>query len=270
MKCLLSVTGFVSSVLFAGTALGQGYTVMNGTPPATPDSAPTVVAQPAVNGVVPDGTVGQITPSRERAPRTLGGVVTARRAGEYGGITPGMPSLPPGLRRVRRGRAGGVPYITWPGFQMVAGGSRAFVVLTSAQPVTEGARNGRVRTYHIPGARILLWNNHRPLITEAFETPLVRASLRSVRGGTDLLLELRADVEPSITQETNGQGFHYVFFNFPTFSIPTSGRIQLPGGSITPVAAPPTQPVIVPAPQIVVGQPQSRPGTDTERPPGVR
>ena len=174
------------------------------------------------------------------------------------------------------------PLVAWPGFQMVPGGSRLFVVLTSAQPVGEAQRAGRTRVYHIAGSRILLSNNRRPLITEAFNTPVSRAFLRPARGGTDLVVELRADVEPSLAQETSTQGYHFVFLNFPSFQAPEIARIVLPSGvtvSATPqgpaVGTTPTVVVVAPGaappPAVVVGTPRpAAPGADAERPPGVR
>lgn len=279
MKRLLTSIVFAWGVTLTASAMAQGgYTVMTSNPPS---QAPVVVATPSNSAPPPPtlvapgapsapGAVEQITPSRGPAPRGIASPVIARRPEEYGGITPGMPSVPPGLRRARR--PGGATRVAWPGFQMVPGGSRLFVVLTSPQPVGEATRSGRTRVFRIPSSSILLSNNRRALITEAFPTPVSRAFLRPARGGTDLVVELRADVEPTISQETSSQGFHYVFLNFPTFSSPELARIQLPSGAVLSVQEPVTAPraPVAPSPQVQIGTPQGRPGTDTERPPGVR
>lgn len=278
MKRLLTSIVFAWGVTATTAAMAQGgYTVMTSNPPpqapvvvASPSSTPTPAPTLTAPGAPPaPGTVEQITPSRGPAPRVVAAPVMARRPEEYGGITPGMPSVPPGLRRARR--PGGATRVAWPGFQMVPGGSRLFVVLTSPQPVGEATRNGRTRVFRIPAASILLSNNRRALITEAFPTPVARAFLRPARGGTDLVVELRADVEPTITQETSSQGFHFVFLNFPTFAAPELGRLQLPSGAVLTVQAPPSQVVapVAPSPQVQIGTPQGRPGSDAERPPGV-
>lgn len=265
----LPLLAALTSFPLAAWAQG-GYTVMTGTPVAPPPTAspgtPTIVAPPAPAG---QEATAQITPTSQITPsntRGVGRTVAPRRPEEYGGITPGMPALPRGFRRARR--PAGASLITWPGFQVVPGGSRLFVVLTSPQPLGEAMRNGRTRVYRIPGTRIHLWNNHRPLITEAFPTPVSRAYLRSVRGVTELVVELRADIEPSITQETSGQGFHYVFLNFPSFQAPEVARILLPNGVVDTASPATTGTTIAPAPQVTVGAP--RPGTDTEHPPAIR
>ncbi len=280
MKRLLTSIVFACGLTATASALAQGgYTVMTANPPpqapvvvASPSSTPAPPPTLSTGAPAPTGPVEQITPSHGPAPRGVAAPVEARRPEEYGGITPGMPSVPPGLRRARRAQ-GGPTRVAWPGFQMVPGGSRLFVVLTAPQPVGEATRNGRTRVFHIPSASILLSNNRRPLITEAFATPVSRAFLRPGRGGVDLVVELRAEVEPTISQGTSTQGFHFVYLNFPSFAAPELARIQLPVAAVVSVPEPRAQaaPVapVVPPPQVQIGAPQERPGSDAERPPGV-
>jgi hypothetical protein len=275
MNRLLTSIVIACGVTASTAAWAQGgYTVMGNAPAQAPVvvASPTTAPPPAPTLVAPGpasapGAVEQITPSHERAPRGVASPVVARRPDEYGGVTPGMPALPPGLRRARR--PGGVVRVAWPGFQMVPGGSRVFVVLTAQQPVVEASRNGRVRVYHIPSAGIMLSNNRRALITEAFATPVSRAFLRPGRGGTDLVVELRADVEPTVSQETNAQGFHYVFVNFQSFAAPEIARLHMPNGAVVSVPPPAPRQITAPAPQVQIGTPHAAPGTDNERPPGM-
>jgi len=266
MKHRLSMVAFACASVSAAPAWAQGYSVMGsaeGTSPPSPPPGAQYVVQPAP-GPQASGNGRQTT--------VLNRTVVPRRPEEYGGVTPGMPTVPPGFRR--RPRTGTL--VAWPGFQMVPGGSRVFVVLTAPQPVGDGGRNGRLRVFHFPNARIALSNNRRPLITEAFDTPVSRAYLRPSRGGSDLVMELRADLEPTVSQETNGQGYHFVFFTFPAFTAPAQPRIVATSGDARPVLAPspppsPPPPAVsppVPPPAVVVGEP--RPATDTERPPGIR
>lgn len=255
MKHWTSMFALASGITATSAVWAQGYTVMGGgeaAPPPAPAGAQLVVQPPP--GPAASGHDGQTTTIRQGA--------TARRPEDYGGITPGTPALPPGFRR--RPRAGTL--VAWPGFQMVPGGSRAFVVLTAPQPVTEAGRSGRARVFHLPNARIALSNNRRPLLTEAFNTPLARASLRPARGGVDVVLELRADLEPTVSQETNGQGYQFVFFTFPAFTAPAQTQIVATHGDARPVVPP--APAAPAAPIVQVGAPH--PGTDHERPPGVR
>lgn len=240
-----------------------GYTVMAGTqapPPAPPGATTQVVAPPQG-----DAPVAGTTRLRPGAPATV------RGPNEYGGVTPGLPALPPGLRRARR--PGGPLLVAWPGFQMTPSGSRLFVVLTSQQPVVEAQRNGRTRVYHIPQARILLSNNRRPLLTEAFNTPLARAWLRPAGRGVDLVLELRADAEPTIAQEAGPQGFQFVYVNLPPWQAPEIARVILPNGAAVSVTADPRATPVpggapgAPAVTPVVA-PARGPMIDNERPPG--
>jgi hypothetical protein len=263
MKHRLTMIAMACGITATSAVWAQGYTVMGGgaaPPPPPPGQAvqPTLVVQPAPSA--------QVAPSTGGGTTVLSRGVIARRPEEYGGVTPGTPAVPPGFRRARRPRVGSL--VAWPGFQVVPGGSRVFVVLTTQMPVTDAGRNGRTRVFHIPGARISLSNNRRPLITEAFNTPVSRAYLRPARGGTDVVMELRADVEPSMSQETNGQGYNFVYFNFPSFVAPEQTRIVATSGDMSPVARPAVVAPTGATPAVVVGTP--RPGADTERPPGVR
>ncbi len=145
MKHRLSGFAFACAITATGAVWAQGYTVMGSgdapaqQPPPPPPGAQLVV-QPAPSGQGPSNG-GQTT--------VLSRTVTPRRPEEYGGVTPGMPAVPPGFRR--RPRAGTL--VAWPGFQMVPGGSRVFVVLTTPVPPGDGGRNGRVR--RTPSIRVV-------------------------------------------------------------------------------------------------------------------
>jgi hypothetical protein len=138
-----------------------------------------------------------------------------------------------------------------------------FVVGTTGTTIVEGARAGAVRTYFFPRARLFLSNNGRPLETLAFETPLVRARLRTVRGGVNLVLDLRADVTPRLSQEAAANGLVFHYLDFPPFALSNEvARIRLPNGmeiSATPQGAP------VPGVVVAPGAPMR----DNERPPPV-
>jgi len=266
MKHRLTTIAMACGITATSAVWAQGYTVLGGGA-APPPPPPAQVVQRGPELVVPQAPSAQVTPTMGGTTTVLsrGGVI-ARRPEEYGGVTPGTPAVPPGFRRARRPRVGAL--VAWPGFQMVPGGSRVFVVLTTVQPVADAGRSGRTRVFHIPGARISLSNNRRPLLTEAFNTPVSRAFLRPARGGTDLVMELRADVEPSVSQDTNTQGYHFVYFTFPSFVAPEQTRIVATSGDMNPAVRPAVVAPVGPTPAVVVGAP--RPGSDMERPPGVR
>ena len=161
----------------------------------------------------------------------------------------------------------------WPGFQVVPGGSRVFLAVTAQPVITEASRSPRQRVYHIERGRILLSNNRRPLITEAFNTPLARAWLRPAGRGVDLVLELRADAEPTIAQEAGPQGFQFVYVNLPPWQAPEIARVILPNGAAVSVTADPRATPVpggapgAPAVTPVVA-PARGPMIDNERPPG--
>ena len=240
----------------AGAAFAQGgYSVVNN----GANNNPTAI------GVVPSA-MNQDGP----ASRTLGSTrrlavnSAPRRPEEYGGVTPGAPRLAPGLARMARLRRGAGSVVTWPGFQMTPSGSRVFVAMAGTPAVTVTSPSPLVRVYHMVGARIVLSNNRRPLITESFATPLRRAYLRAVRGGVDLVLELRAPVEPNTSTDAGPHGLQFFYVDLPQYQGAEIVRLQLPNGQVvvTPDPNPPVSPVApVPAP---LG-----PGVDNERPPPV-
>ncbi|MDB4927724.1 MAG: hypothetical protein JWM10_208 [Myxococcaceae bacterium] len=255
----LAAAGVVALGSSAAQAQQGGYTVVGGTPNGTSQIA-----------VVPSAT-------NEPGSRTLGtrriNGSRAHRPEEYGGVTPGV-SLPTGFRRMARAGNARVPVVAWPGFQMQPGGSRVFVAMTRPAVVTE-TRTPLQRVFHIAGGRVGLSNNRRPLITEAFDTPAVRAFLRPVRGGVDLVINVRAEVEHRTSQEVGPQGLNFVYVDFPPFQAPDTLRLRLPSGAIQQieVGAPVTTNAVVPrereptlnGPGVVIN-----PGGDNERPPAMR
>lgn len=231
-----------------------GYTVTAGNSPVAPANPPqgAIAVMPSQPGTPGSRVVG---PEGVRAPR---------RPEEYGGVAPGAAQVPPGMRRLARLRNPGI-VVAWPGFQMVPGGSRVFVVSTAGAAMQEVARAGAQRTYFFPRARLFLSNNGRPLETVAFETPVVRARLRAVRGGVNLILDLRADVTPRMGSEPASPGLMFHYLEFPPFTVSEVARIRLPNGleiSATPQGAPVPPPPPPPGP--------GGPVIDNERPPPVR
>jgi hypothetical protein len=256
----LAAAGVVALGSAAAQAQQQGgYTVVGGTPNGTTQ----IAVVPSANG--------------EPASRTLGtrrfNGARAHRPEEYGGVTPGV-SLPPGFRRIARAGAMRAPVVAWPGFQMQPGGSRVFVAMTRPAVITE-TRTPLQRVFHIAGGRVALSNNRRPLITEAFDTPAIRAFLHPVRGGVDLVVIVRAEVEHRMSQEVGPQGLNFVYVDFPPFQAPETLRLRLPNGAVQQieVGAPVTTNAVVPrereptltGPGVVI-----TPGGDTERPPAMR
>jgi hypothetical protein len=148
------------------------------------------------------------------------------------------------------------------------------VAMTQPAVVTE-TRTALQRVIHISGGRIALSNNRRPLITEAFDTPVARAFLRPARGGIDLVVQLRAEVEPRMSQEVGPQGLNFIYVDFPPFQAPNTLRLHLPNGAMQQieVGAPVTTNAVVPrepGPSLVGPGVVITNGAENERPPGMR
>lgn len=131
----------------------------------------------------------------------------------YGGVTPGADSsenLPPKAEEIPQDAL----MLTWPGFMMQEDGSCFFV--QTSKPVKFGTRklDGRLELV-MHQTRVHLKTNFLPLETAFFDTPVTRATVQR-RGKKDvvMILEMREDVTPSITQEKGKDGFNYVFVKF--------------------------------------------------------
>ncbi len=173
-----------------------------------------------------------------------------RPVGSYAGVTPGSGNLPPRAPA----QPGASQLMTWPGFQERPDGASRFFVQTT-QPVTHEMRReqGRV-VILLRNTQLHLRNNRRPLETRYFNTPVSRARIE--RRGHDLafVLEMRADVTPSVSEQPAENGYHYLFVEFP------SGDF-LPAGLRTETIESVTEPV--------GGEPIGGEPIDDERPPGM-
>ncbi|MBI2892399.1 MAG: hypothetical protein HYY06_02530 [Deltaproteobacteria bacterium] len=130
----------------------------------------------------------------------------------YQGVTPGTPNPPP---RIRVGRSRRRPVVTWPGFQVSAQGSRIFV--QTSQPVAiQGIAGPSRLVYRLAGFVISTRNNRNPLVTAHFNTPVTSAYLRRRGRDVELVIELRAQVEPMISNSPGENGLQFVFFEFPS------------------------------------------------------
>ena len=132
----------------------------------------------------------------------------------YAGVTPGSETsdnLPPKAEEIPEG----AHMLTWPGFMMrKEGGSRFFVQTSRPVEITTHESEGRFELV-LRSTRVHLKNNFRPLETEFFDTPVTRATIQR-RGKKDLVmvLEMRAQATPTVTQEKGKDGFNYVFVDF--------------------------------------------------------
>jgi hypothetical protein len=98
------------------------------------------------------------------------------------------------------------PIATYPGFRMLRGG-RSEVWLRVSQPVMVKEKRSRRRVvYFMPSVQVGVRNNTNPLVTTHFNSPISQARLRPVRGGAELVVDLREAVQPehATAQEPGG------------------------------------------------------------------
>jgi hypothetical protein len=160
----------------------------------------------------------------------------------YHGVVPGSGNNLPRVEELRN-KPG--TWVTWPGFTMRPdGGSRVFLQTTVALLFDIDEKKKRV-TLRFNEARVHLSNNRNPLVTTHFNTPMSRVYLKKRRKTLDLILELKVDATPEISQMTDQDGYHYLFVDFPPGTYPKSeGPTARPSyqqaGTQTPAAAPTT------------------------------
>jgi hypothetical protein len=142
------------------------------------------------------------------------GAVASADGSSYSGVTPGLANsdnLPPKAEEIPKGAL----MLTWPGFMMHKDGGSCFFVQTS-QPVTIASQKSAGRfELVLRNTRVHLKNNFLPLETQFFDTPVTRATVQR-KGQKDvvMVLEMREDVTPTITQIKGKDGFNYVFVKF--------------------------------------------------------
>lgn len=133
------------------------------------------------------------------------------------------------VRAVRAARQ--TPDAIMPGFQMLADGtSQLFVELS--KPVAYDTKTSRgALIFVLKGARVDRRNNFNPLVTVHFNTPVTSARL--VPHGKDLwfVVDLRANVQPTVTMDAAKDGGAILRIDFP------SGNF-LPGQRSAPAPAP--------------------------------
>ncbi len=167
----------------------------------------------ALVGLVPAAHVPQALAQQVRT--SAPAPSAPHRLSEYGGVTPGSPNPPPAVGRLtrRRGRAARAAIVTWPGFQMLPGGGSRFFVQTSASVAASlSTSDGRVEIV-FPNTAIHLGNSRRYLETTFFETPVVRAHLERRRNDMVLVMQMRANVVPQISNGAEGS-FYFTYIDF--------------------------------------------------------
>ena len=129
----------------------------------------------------------------------------------YQGVVPGSPNPPPRARVSRRDTR---TVVTWPGFQAEGQGSRIFIQTSRPVSVQESRGPSRI-IYRLPNAVISTRNNRNPLVTAHFNTPVTQAYLRRAGRDVELVILLRAEVQPNVSNAPGDNGLQFVFIDFP-------------------------------------------------------
>jgi hypothetical protein len=143
------------------------------------------------------------------------------------------------VHAVRAAKTG--PDAIMPGFEMLAdGSSQLYVELTKPVQYDTKASRGAI-VYVLKGAHVDKRNNYNPLVTVHFNTPVTSARL--VPHGKDLwfVVDLRANVQPTVTMDAAKEGGAVLRIGFPSGS-------YLPGQRIGPAPAPTPPPAASGAP----------------------
>jgi hypothetical protein len=140
--------------------------------------------------------------------------------GTYTGVAPGSgtPAVPiaPGKNPAT---------ITWPGFQMRPdGSSRVFIQSTTPLEPQPSAAGGKL-LISLPGAKVSGGTNRLPLDTRFFNTPVTRVRVNVNREGTQLVLDLRPEVNapagappsvtPRLSSERGANGYYFTYIDLP-------------------------------------------------------
>lgn len=119
----------------------------------------------------------------------LVGISGAAFAQETGG--PPRPGAP-GHKSPRRGPG----FVTYVGFQKMAETPRVFLRISSGVMPAQ-AVSGEELVVHLPGFKLDMANNGRPLDTRWFGTPIVKVRATEVTGGVDLHVTFAKGAPPA-------------------------------------------------------------------------
>jgi len=110
----------------------------------------------------------------------------------------------------------GPGYLTWVGFEKTESGPRVFVRLSSPPGANVGqTRVGDELVVTLPGYKLDVKNDSRPLDTRYFGTEVVRVEARAVKGGIELHIRFRKagpDARVSTGQAPDGETLVYLDF----------------------------------------------------------
>jgi hypothetical protein len=197
--------------------------------------------------------------------------VLEHAAGTYMGVVPGSTTPPPAARTVKSPAT-----ITWPGFQMRPdGSSRVFIQSTTPLDPQPTAAPGKYAV-HLPGAHVSSGTNRLPLETRFFNTPVTKVSLSVDHSGATLMLDLRANVTPTISSDRGPNGYYFTFIDLPKGSY-VSSTVKTeappePEGTAEPASATNAKQAFAPKNETthLDGDVSGQSAADNESPPGVK
>jgi hypothetical protein len=223
MRSLARAAGLVSTIAFV-PALAAAQAAL-----------PTAAADPTVTAPAEADT-----PSADATAKP----VVAATGYSYGAATTQRPEH--ARVRPRPGNPEGTDALM-AGFETLADGStRLFVELR--RPVAYDTRVGRSSlTYVLRGAYVDRRNNQNPLVTVDFNTPVTSARLAPHGRDLWLVVDLRANVQPTATMDAGKDGAATLRIEFPKgeyLALATDARSKASSSS-APIASAPSQPADV-------------------------
>jgi hypothetical protein len=143
---------------------------------------------------------------------------------EYPGVDPEkMTGIAPLISKAKKSKK---TVVTWPGFQMVHGGSRVFVQMLKGTTVDSVKAPTRTKkppfkvekntvVYQFEKKVVLIKNNLNPLITRSFNTPVDYVKVKRKKGRVYMIVKLRVPEEP-VREElmSTEDGYHFYFVEF--------------------------------------------------------
>lgn len=206
-----------------------------------PQPAPTAPAPPATGTPAPAGS--DTTPPKPVVPAT-----------GYGWSTKPTPRVRGRLRAVRATASGpSHPEGTVvPGFEVLAdGSSRVFVQLPKPTTYSAKAAKGSI-AYVLKGVRVDRRNDLNALVTVHFNTPVTSARLVPHGGDLWFVVDLRANIQPSVTMDATKDGGAMLRVEFPKGDYISGGPAApapvAPAESTTPAPAASAPATSAPAP----------------------
>ena len=134
---------------------------------------------------------------------------------EYRGVTPGRGNTLPKVTDLNN-RPG--IWVTWPGFSMLPDGASHLFLQTTSSLSYKIKQAGNTYIIELGKASVYLGNNRNPLVTTHFNTPLKRAYFKTKRKRLSLILEMKSEVQPELSQTTQQDGYNYLFIKFPPWT----------------------------------------------------